>query len=480
MWFGHRAVPFVRNYVLAALVLFALALVQQPAHAQCPPDVQQRLFALEFSGGDEFGHAVDIDGDTAVIGAWADNLPAAADAGSAYVFVRSGGSWSQQAKLTASDFAVGDNFGSSVAVHGDTVIVGATNDDHAGGANAGSAYVFVRQNDVWSQQAKLIASDAAAGDEFGYSVAIDGETTVIGARRDDHAGGADAGAAYVFIRCLGLSWSQQSKLTAADAFTDDAFGGAVAISGNTVVVGAYKHDTIDDFDGAAYVFGRAGTFWSQHQKLTAFDAAIFDQFGYSVTISGDTLIVGTLSDDHAGGIDAGSAYVFVRAAGVWAFQVKLTATDATLGDQFGYSVDLSGNTALIGAPMTDEPGSINAGSVYVFNRTGALWTQEAKVIADDAAPDDALGTSVAISGVSCIAGAPLDDHFFGVDAGSAYAFDLTCDADGDGVPDNVDVCPDNDPTLETCANGRPQRDCNNDCLVNGLDVACITAEMLLE
>lgn len=476
-WPGFGVTRADARRFVAALALWGLAGQAEFSHAQCPTDDVTKLLSLEF-GSDQFGQSVAVDGDTIVVGSWLDNLSGGAnDAGSAYVFVYAGGTWSQQAKLTASDAAANDHFGRAVAVSGDIVIVGSPNDDHAAGADAGSAYVFIRSNGVWSQQAKLTASDAAAGDEFGYSVAIDGETAVIGARFDSHAGGSLAGSAYVFIRCSGVTWTQQSKLTASDGTPNDFFGASVVISGNTVLAGAYDYDGIEDGAGAAYVFIRTGASWSQQQKLTAFDTAEFDHFGFSVALSGNTAIVSAHLDDHAGGINGGSAHVFTRTGSIWTFQTKLTASDSVNGLEFGWSVALSGNIAVVSSRNDDDAGNLS-GSVYAFKRTGVLWTQEAKIVAADGAIDDQFGTSVALSGVRGIGGAPFDDHFFGSDSGSAYVFDLICDADGDGVPDGDDVCPASDPAFPVCANGRPQRDCNNDCLVNGLDVACIAAEML--
>ncbi len=256
---------------------------------------------------------------------------AGSESGSAYVFVRSGTTWSQQAKLTAFDAAAIDQFGYSVAISGDTAIVGAYGDDDAGSAS-GSAYVFVRSGTTWSQQAKLTALDAAASDQFGYSVAISGDTAIVGAYLDDDAGSA-SGSAYVFVRS-GTTWSQQAKLTASDGAASDLFGYSVAISGDTAIVGAYGDDDAGSDSGSAYVFVRSGTTWSQQAKLTALDAAAVDCFGYSVAISGDTAIVGAYLDDDAGSA-SGSAYVFVRSGTTWSQQAKLTASDGAASDQFG-------------------------------------------------------------------------------------------------------------------------------------------------
>jgi hypothetical protein len=158
--------------------------------------------------------------------------------------------------------------------------------------------------------AKLIASDAAANDQLGISVAVSGDTAVVGAFWDDHAGGGDAGSAYVFVRAGGV-WTEQAKLTASDAAAEERFGGSVAVSGDTVVVGAFWSSHVGWTAGSAYVFVRAGGVWTEQAQLTASDAAGSDLFGYSIAVSGDTAVVGARFDDHAGGTDAGSAYVFL-------------------------------------------------------------------------------------------------------------------------------------------------------------------------
>ncbi len=254
------------------------------------------------------------------------------------------------AKLIASDAAAFDSFGTSVAVSGDTAVVGVWLDDHVGGnTDEGSAYVFVRSGGVWAQQAKLIASDAAANDRFGLSVAVSGDTVVVGAHFDDHAVGIDHGSAYVFVRSGGV-WTQQQKLIASDAAADDQFGYSVAVSGDTAVVGAWADNHLGGNDaGSAYVFVRSGVVWIEQAKLIASDAELFENFGNSVAVSGDTAVVGARNDNYPGGVQAGSAYVFVRSGGGWTQQVKLTPSDAAVSDEFGISVAVSGDTAVVGA-----------------------------------------------------------------------------------------------------------------------------------
>jgi FG-GAP repeat len=228
--------------------------------------------------------------------------------GSVYVFTRAGTVWSQQAKLNAADGAEGDVFGISIALSGDTILVGADlNDEKA--VDAGAVYVFTRSGDNWVQQAKLTAMDGAETDIFGVRVALSGDTALISARRDDDdVMGVDAGSAYIFIR-TDTTWKQQAKLTAADGAADDRFGRDVALAGDTAVIGAMFQDDKGENSGSAYVFTRSGNLWTQQAKLTAVDGAEGDVFGFSVALSGDTAVIGAARNDDNGN-EAGSAYIF--------------------------------------------------------------------------------------------------------------------------------------------------------------------------
>ncbi|MGH9940501.1 MAG: FG-GAP repeat protein, partial [Blastocatellia bacterium] len=344
----------VARAALVALGLAGAGLFQtQPAAAQliAPPLAQlPSLVAPEGAADDKLGWSVAASGDTLVIGAYLDDAGANADQGSAYVFVRSGGVWSFQQKLVANDGAAQDRFGDSVAIIGDTIVVGAPLDDIGANLDQGSAYVFVRSGTGWAIQQKLTANDGAAQDRFGDSVAIYADTVVAGAPLDNTATNSDQGAAYVFARS-GAVWSQRQKLSANDGAPDDQFGGAVAISDNTIVVGAYLDDNTTPTTGqeGAYVFARSGNDWSFQQKLVASDGAEGDHFGAAVAVSGDMVVIGAWLDDNGPNTDQGAAYVFARSGTSWTQQRKLTANDGRGGDRFGRSVALDGNTALIGA-----------------------------------------------------------------------------------------------------------------------------------
>jgi FG-GAP repeat len=461
---------------------FALMGVATPARGQCSPQELAKLTASDAAAGDIFGYSVAVSGDTAVVGAYLDDHSNKLNPGSAYVFVRTGGVWTQQARLIASEPTQSDFFGYSVAISGDTVVVGALQADEYG-TNAGLAYVFVRAGGVWTHQATLVASDTSLDDFFGASVAISGDTTVVGSYADS---------VYVFVRTGGV-WTQQQKLIASDAVPGDSFGLSVAFEGDTMVISAPQDDhTSLNNPGSAYVFVRTGPpgseVWTEQAKLTASDAGAGDKFGDSVSVSGDTVVVGVKGNDHSGWSNAGAAYVYVRAGGVWTQQQKLTASDAATIDFFGNSVALAGDTAMIGAFEDDHAGGISAGSVYIFVRSGGLWTQQAKLTSSDAAESDNFGASVALDGDTVLIGAYRDDDA-GSQSGSAYVFDPGCavaccagDFDGDNVVTNADVpdfivamlagtaCP----APPACCPG----DFNSDGLINGIDQPAFIAKLL--
>ncbi len=382
-----------------------------------------KLLASDGAADDRFGVAVSIDNDTALIGSYRDD-DNGATSGSAYVFIREGTAWTQQAKLLPADGAAGDNFGYGVNLDGDTAIIGACLDDD-NGLDSGSAYVFVRNGTTWTQQAKLLPADGAAGDNFGYRVNLDGDTALMAAFLDDD-NGLDSGSAYVFVR-EGTTWTQQAKLLPADGDEDDQFGrGKVSIDGDTAIIGAFLDDDNGLDSGSAYVFVREGTTWTQQAKLLPADGDEDDQFGRGkVSIDGDTAIIGAFLDDD-NGLDSGSAYVFVREGTTWTQQAKLLPADGAEGDGFGVRVSLGGNIALVGTHGDDDNGA-TSGSAYVFVRNGTTWTEQEKLLASDGYDGDRFGFATSVSsGLNAVAviGAYLDDDN-GDDSGSAYVFQLS-------------------------------------------------------
>jgi uncharacterized repeat protein (TIGR01451 family) len=361
--------------------------------------------------GDKFGWSVSISGDTVVVGVHLHDPPAGANAGAAYVFVRSGTTWTEQQELLASDGAPDDAFGYSVSISGNTIVVGAPYSDLPG-SNAGSAYVFLRQGTTWMQQQKLGAPDAALEDQFGFAVAISGDTVLLGARADDTGAGPDSGSAYVFTR-TSTTWTFLQKLFPTPGSPDQYFGHSVALEGNTAVVGA----PLDlGFAGSVFVFVRPVTFFSLQQMLTASDAVPNDFFGTSVSVSGDTVVGGSLYGDAPGATNSGAAYVFFRTGTSWAQQQKLVASDAASGDNFGGSVSVSGDTAVIGAFLHATPVA-TVGAAYVFQRAGTTWTEQQELVSPVGQPAASFGFSVSLSLDAVCVGAVSDGP-----AGSAHIF----------------------------------------------------------
>ncbi len=319
-----------------------------------------------------FGISVALSGDTALVGAYWDNVGAYGNAGSAYVFTRSGTFWRQQAKLIAQDAATGDLFGSSVALSGDRALVGAVLDDTMAGADAGSAYVFVRSGILWKQQAKLGAGDAAVDDHFGVSVALSGDTALVGAYWDDTTAGADAGSAYAFTY-NGSLWTQQAKLSAGDAAAGDSFGVSVALSGDTALVGACLDDTTTGNNtGSTYIFTRGGTLWKQQTKLSVGDAG--DCFGNAVALSGNRVLVGAYGDGSPHPVtgdprsSVGSVFVFQLNVPLPEIALYGNGVDIANGDPTPSLADHTdfGSTSMVNGSIIRTFKIINSGSGALF------------------------------------------------------------------------------------------------------------------
>ena len=321
-------------------------------------------------------------------------------------------------KLTASDAAFSDRFGFSVSIEADRALIGAWRDDD-NGIDSGSAYVFDLVGGVWTETQKLTASDGAPDDFFGFSVSLSGDRALIGSQFDDD-NGSDTGSAYVFD-LIGGVWTETHKLTASDGDDFDRFGVSVSIEEDRAIIGAWLDDNNGTNAGSAYVFDLAGGVWTETQKLQASDGVANDSFGISVSLSGDRALVGAYFDDDMGSL-SGSAYVFDLSGGIWSETQKLTATDGAAQDFFGWAVSLSGDRALIGAYQgtVNTPGS---GSAYVYDLIGGIWTETQKLTPSDGAPGDWFGYSVSLSDDRILIGAILDDDN-GADSGSAYVFDL--------------------------------------------------------
>ena len=503
----------------------------------------QQVTASDGGPHDSFGFSVAISNDFAIIGSHGDDNTAAGtgapngpNIGSAFIFGYDGSSWVEVAKLTASDGEDGDRFGYSVDISGGRAVVGARFNDQGGPSLLGAAYVYEYDGISWNEVAKLTASDAAAGDEFGINVAIDGDIIAIGSYEDDDDG-SGSGSAYIY-EYDGANWVETTKLTASDAAAGDWFGGHVEVSGNLIAASAIRDDDNGPNSGSVYLFEKTGSSWSEVQKLTASDGEVSDGFGFTsivnstiligapghptnprsgyvfkhngsnwvetrilsasignpgynfgrsltmvgsnvlvgspgysgntgavysfipdcteicddldndcdgqidegfkfvetkinasdgaagdkygrrLSISGDIAVVGAFNNDQFGS-NSGAAYVYERSGGVWTETAKLTASDAGPNDRFGSSTAISGNRIIVGAMSIVGGGN---GAAYVFEKIAGIWTEIAKLTASDGALSDAFGSGVGISGGKAIVGAMLDDDF-GTETGAAYIFE---------------------------------------------------------
>ena len=370
---------------------------------------ETKLTASDAAAGDYFGHSVSVYDDLVAVGAVLNDDNGSAS-GSAYVYEKVNGVWTET-KLTASDAAAGDWFGHSVSVYDDLVAVGAHfNDDN--GSASGSAYVYEKVSGVWTET-KLTASDAAAGDWFGHSVSVHDDLVAVGAHFNDDNGSA-SGSAYVYEKVNGV-WTE-TKLTASDAAAGDRFGYSVSVHDDLVAVGAVLNDDNGSNSGSAYVYEKVSGVWTE-TKLTASDAAAGDWFGHSVSVHDDLVAVGAHFNDDNGSA-SGSAYVYEKVNGVWT-ETKLTASDAAAGDYFGYSVSVYDDLVAVGAVLNDDNGSAS-GSAYVYEKVSGVWT-ETKLTASDAAAGDYFGRFVSVHDDLVAVGAVLNDDN-GSDSGSAYVY----------------------------------------------------------
>ena len=466
---------------------------------------------------DFFGGSVAIFGELVVVGAPHEDSNAtgingnqsdnsAPQSGAAYIFERVGGVWSQQAYLKASNADPADLFGSSVAISGDLVVVGAYAErSNATGVNgnendnsaiySGAAYIFERVGGVWSQQAYLKASNTDDSDLFGSSVAISGELVVVGAHQEDSSstgvngnqtvrGAYSSGAAYIFERSSGV-WSQQAYLKASNADPGDQFGSSVAISGELVVVGAWLESggargvNVDEVSnnrtasGAAYIFERASGVWSQRAYLKASNADVDDNFGASVAISEELVVVGAWhecsnatgvngSQSNNSAVNSGAAYIFERVFGVWSQEAYLKASNTDVDDEFGLSISVSDERVIVGAWQESSNASgvdgnesddsaAQSGAAYIFERVGGIWSQMAYLKASNTGASDRFGRAVAITGELAIVGAYAESsNATGINgnesdnsaaaSGAAYIFELPspietsiCIADGNPI-----------------------------------------------
>jgi hypothetical protein len=391
----------------AALAMASIA----PALAQDDSAwVEQKAVANDGADNSYFGSAAALAGTTAVIGADGD----ATFTGATYVLSNSSGTWSQVQKLVPDDGAHGDTFGYRVALAVDTLVVTAYSASPNGNTAQGAAYVFERSGETWSQSQKLVADDGVAFDDFGASARLDGSLLFIGANGAIVGSNAAQGALYVFAHS-GDTWAQAQKVIADDGAAFDNFGFSVASSADTLFVGA-PNAFVDGTPGvgAVYVYTLQGGLWTQTQKLAPDEIASFGAFGESVAFDGTTLFVGASG--------ASAAYVFTQDGGSWIQVQRLSGDDTQSGDGFGNAIALSGAKVLIGSDIATVDGLKSRGAAYLFSATDSGWAQSHKFVASDGTTDDFFGAALALDGDTAILSTPhpvIDGHPY---EGAAYFY----------------------------------------------------------
>jgi hypothetical protein len=448
-----------------------------PVFAQCDPSAQAAFGPADGASGDRFGFAVAISGNTALVGAQVDDNENGTDAGAAYIFDRQAAGWSQTVKLLPADGGLGDYFADTADLDSDTFIVGSPFHDVLGFADAGAAYIYHRSNGTWTLQSKLTASDPRGGDHFGIGVAISGNAAAVGNPLDDITGvGSDVGSVYIYNRD-GNDWTITAHMVTLDRQSGDLVGSALAMDGDTIVAGAYGDDDGGLNRGSAYVFVRSNGLWSQQAKLVPSDGDSGDHFAYGVAISGDVIVVGAPDRNRANLASVGAAYVYTRQGNTWTEAAILTASDGAAGDEFGLWVSIDQDVIAVGSPSDDNTNGSNAGAIYLFRRQGPTWTQFAKLIAEDGQASDQFGYASDMQGDTLLVGA-LEANVGAINAGAVYEIDLGCDLDNDGVLDADDDCDDTPytvPAAYVTTSGTIVADLDSNCIVDGWDYALLLA-----
>jgi len=374
---------------------------------------------------DRFGSAVSLGKDIAVVGA-PNSDDTGLSSGSAYVYQRNpaDGSWAQTQKLVAHDAGASDIYGLAVAVDGDNIAIGSRYDDEAG-TNGGAVYFYRRNGDTWDFQMKATAAGSVSSDYLGFSVSLEGDYAVVGATGKDDNGSA-SGAVFVFKRnTVSGSWFQVDKLLASDGAASDQFGYTVDISGDFIIIGAPFDDDTALNSGSVYIFKRNTGLdtWTEVSKVVAATPVAEDRLGTVVSIHGDYAVAGMMLDDDVAAA-AGAAVVIERDSGLdtWSRHSKLTASDGMANDQFGQSVGIYEDYIAVGARYEDNANGSNAGAVYLFKLNAGTWEPQSKIVADGGLANDQFGTALSVYGGNILAGAYLNNNDNGYYAGAAFIF----------------------------------------------------------
>ena len=423
-----------------------------------------KITASDGGGYDYFGKSVSISGNVAIAGSYKDD-DNGTNAGAAYIYRFNGDQWVEEAKLLASDGSNNDEFGTRVSIDGNIAIVGAPKN----GYHAGTAYVYRFNGKKWVEETILQGSSQNTYGGFGFSVCVEGDKVIVG----EYGFNTFAGCAFIFS-FNGKDWVEESKLIASDGLNVDEMGWSVSISGDSAIVGAPLSDGDGNWSGSAYVFHFNGSDWIEESKLTASDASSDDKFGISVSISGDSIFVGSPYADNSDGMNSGAAYTYRFEGGSWVEQSKLFTPDGSYEDAFGYFVSVSGTNAVVGAYAADDIGG-DSGSAQMYHLDDTSWIEGTRLLASDGASEDFFGFSVCISDTNVIVGSPQDGNNYG----AAYIYNLDQDTDGCEGDINGDAVVNVEDLLVVIAgwgsSSGDATDINQDGIVDVLDLLLLVA-----
>lgn len=397
------------------LMVIAIALVSLLAQRQISAQAcTAQVLPSDGAAGDEFGDAVSVANAVVIVGAFRDD-----SVGSAYVYRLINSDWTQEQKLQPATPFPSGWFGAAVSMGSDVVLVGAPEATTSSGFASGVVYSYSFNGATWTNETLIAPSGVAADDEFGMAISISGQVAAIGAPFGGNSNPTKKGAVYLF-RWDGSSWTEEQKLSNAQGIWSDRFGVSVALDGNVLVVGESSDDVWGTDSGSAYVYRYDGVSWQFEQQLTASDGASFDMFGRSVALSGDVIVSGAYSHDPLQMTNAGAAYVYRFNGTSWQQEQKLVASDAEATDFFGLSVDVDGNSLVVGAHSDNNQLGLGAGSVYPFTFDGSSWSEDEKLFATDGL-GTGFGKAVAMDAGIILVGSPGDDEN-GPQSGSAHLF----------------------------------------------------------
>lgn len=452
--FSKEITPLIRAGGISVIIISTIFLGALPnfTFSQCEIQNGLKLTASDAGFDERFGVSVALSENTAVVGAWLDRCEFGSECGAAYVFTFNGTNWLLEQKLAADDREAEAYFGYRVDILSDRIVVGAPGHDCLLGFDCGAAYVFKRTGNSWTQESKLISANLEPFTLLGGSVSLSGESIAVGASGAACESGTECGAVHMF-RLNGTVWVEEQRIIPTDEMPTQFFGHAVALDGEILAVGKpYDNCYAGSRCGMVVVYHFNGHQWIEIERITPSEPVAHGRFGSSVSIDGDVIGIGLFRDGCDSNSDCALGYMYRKSGDSWIEEQKLTSLDAMPFSMFGSSINVRGNVASVGSYNVPCSAGINCGSAHAFRFNGSRWIEQVRMTALDAAAGDSFGISTAIADGFILVGAPLADCPLSANCGAAYIFSLAAcmamplvqycdtDSDSDSFPDYCDNC----------------------------------------